>query len=289
MPSLHRDGRSPDIVHAHVFSAGFIALLLARGRYPVVVSEHHTDFIDGKVRGRDALAAHLVFRYADMVCPVSTRLRRHLEALEPAGLYEVVPNVVDIETFTARAQRRWRRDGTTRLLVVAALSPQKGIEYLLDALAEVHRTHPDFTLEVVGDGPGRRELEQRAHDRLPSGVVTFHGSRSRAEVAEFMARADVFVLPTIVETFGVAVIEAVAAGLPVITTSAVPDHERLEGRFGIIVAPHDTAALRDAVLRMLKEGWTVPADAAIELTRSFSAAAVSRRWDEIYRALVTAP
>ncbi len=284
--SLQRRGRAPDVVHAHVFSAGFIALLLAHGRYPVVVSEHHSDFIEGKVRGRDARVAHIVFRHADMVCPVSACLKAHLEQFEPSARYEVVPNVVDVEEFETRAERPSRRDGATRLLVVASLSRQKGIEYLLEALAEVHRTHPDFTLEVVGDGPRRRELEQRARSRLPSGVVIFHGSRSRAEVAAFMAQADVLVAPSIVETFGVAVIEAVAAGLPIIATRAVPDHERLEGRFGIIVPPHDPEALREAVVAMLEGGWTVPADAALELTRSFSEPVVSRRWDEIYRALV---
>ena len=285
--SWRRRGEAPDIVHAHVFSAGFLALLLSRGRYPVVLSEHHTDFIEGKVLGRDALIARFAFRHADLVCPVSARLMRCLEELEPSGRYEVVPNVVDVEAFVAN-ERPPRRAGTTRLLTVAMLSPQKGIEHLLDALAEVRLTRTDFTLDLVGEGPSRGKLERLARERLPPGVVTFHGTRSRAEVAAIMARSDVFVLPSIAETFGVVVIEALAAGLPIIATRAVPEYERLEGRFGIIVAPHDTEALRDAVLRMLEEGWTVPRGDAVELARSFSAPVMSRRWDEVYGAVARA-
>jgi glycosyltransferase involved in cell wall biosynthesis len=283
--SLSARGEGPDVIHAHVFSAGLQALLLSRGRWPVVVSEHHSDFIEGKVRGRDAVVAHLVLKHADLVCPVSASLKAHMEAFEPSGRYEVVPNVVDVDQFTTAPQRGRARTGTTRLLVAATLAPQKGIEYLLDALVEVHRSRTDFTLDVVGDGPSRNELESIARERLPPGVVTFHGMLPRAEVAAFMARSDVFVLPSIVETFGVALIEALAAGLPIITTRAVPGHERLGGQFGIIVPAHDPAALRDAVLAMLDRPWPVPTDAGAELARSFAEPVLSRRWDEVYRAV----
>ena len=255
--NLSARGEGPEVIHAHVFSAGLIALLLSRRQWPVVVSEHHTDFIEGKVRGRDAVVARLVFKHADLVCPVSTSLKAHLQAFEPSGRYEVVPNVIDAESFTRPEHRGQIRTGPMRLLTAASLVPQKGIEYLLDALVEVRRTRSDFTLDVLGDGSSRSRLERIARERLP-GVVTFHGARRRTEVAAFMARSDVFVLPSVVETFGVALIEALAAGLPIIATRAVPDHERLAGRFGIIVAPHDTEALRDAVLRCSTVGGPCP-------------------------------
>ncbi len=280
---MRRRGQGPDILHGHVFSSGFLALLLSHGRYPVVVSEHHTDFIEGKVRGRDAVVARFVFRHATLVCPVSGRLERHLEQFQPSGRYEVVPEVVDVEPFVPSAQQIARHGGPARLLVVALLSPQKGIEYLLDALAQVHDTRSDFVLDVVGDGPERPALEQLALVRLPSEVVSFHGERSRAEVAAFMARADAFVLPSVVETFGVVLIEALAAGLPIITTRAVPDYQRFEPPFGIVVQRRDAAALRDAVLAMLERGSTGSPAAALALARSFSEPAIGRRWDEIYR------
>lgn len=282
---MRRRGDAVDIVHAHVFSAGFLALLAARGSYPVVVSEHLSDFVAGTVHGRAARVAHYVLRHADMVCPVSRELESHLARFEPRGRYQVVPNVVDVEAFVGQAKHPPREGRPARLLVVATLAPVKGVDFLLRALAEVCAARTDFSLDVVGDGPSQQALEQLASERLPDGVVTFHGAQPRAEVAAFMGRSDALMLPSTIETFGVVLVEALAAGLPVITTSAVPDHGRIDGRFGIVVPPRDVTALRDAVLAFLERGWSFPYEAALEWARSFAQPVVSRRWDEIYRAL----
>jgi glycosyltransferase involved in cell wall biosynthesis len=284
---MRNRNEAPDVIHAHVFSAGFIALLLSRRRYPVVVSEHHSDFIEGKVRGRDALVARTTFTHAAVVCPVSRRLSSHLQTLAPSGRYDVIPNVVDIDRFLPRQARRAERRAGARFLVVATLAPQKGIDILLSALSQVHRTRSDFSLDIVGDGPSRWTLEQCARQLLPPGVVTFHGAQPRHKVATYMAQSDVLVVPSVVETFGVVVIEAVAAGLPIIATRAVPDYERLEGRFGIIVEPGSTDALRKAILMMLAEEPRLPRDEALAFIRSFGAAASAERWDTIYRRAVT--
>ena len=266
---MRRRGQGPDILHGHVFSSGFLALLLSHGRYPVVVSEHHTDFIEGKVRGRDAVVARFVFRHATLVCPVSGRLERHLEQFQPSGRYEVVPEVVDVEPFVPSAQQIARHGGPARLLVVALLSPQKGIEYLLDGWPRCTTPAATSCSTSSATAPnGRRSSSSRWCDYLRS--RRFHGERSRAEVAAFMARADAFVLPSVVETFGVVLIEALAAGLPIITTRAVPDYQRFEPPFGIVVQPRDAAALRDAVLAMLERGSTGSPAAALALARSFS-------------------
>jgi glycosyltransferase involved in cell wall biosynthesis len=282
---LRRAGREPDVFHAHVFSAGLTALALARGRRPVIVSEHHSDFVEGLVRGRAARVAHLVLRRATLVCPVSEFLRSHLEAFEPAGRYEVVPNVVDVEAFSGLPRGERRAGGVARLLVVALLAHQKGMPYLVEALARLRRTRSDFVLDVVGDGPSRAETEQLAAELLPAGVVTFHGSLPRAQVAQFMARADVLLLPSIVETFGVVVIEALAAGLPVLTTSAVGAQSAVEDGFGRVVQPADVDALQAALAALLDDPSDYPAERATAAAREYGAAAVSQRWDRIYRAL----
>lgn len=281
--AMRRRDEAPDLLHAHVFSSGLIALLASRGRLPVVVSEHQSDFIEQVLRRYDRLLARFVFRHAAVVCPVSPTLGAHLQELEPSGRYEVVPNLVDLEPFLALGDRVPRPPGAKRLLVVATLARQKGLGYLLRALAEVQTVRPDVTLDVVGDGPERPELERLAAALLAPGRYTFHGSRTREEVVDFMARSDVFVLPSIVETFGIAAVEAIAAGLPIIVTSALPGHEQLDGRFGIVVPPADPGALRDAVLTMLAKPWSLPREAALELTRPFSPAAVAEQWSEIYR------
>jgi glycosyltransferase involved in cell wall biosynthesis len=274
-------GQPPHLIHAHVFSAGFEALLVSSGRVPVVVSEHHTDFVEDLVNGRDATIARLVYRHAALVCPVSYRLRASLERLQPRGRYEVVPNVVDTTAFTGALHSP--REALSRLIVVARLDRQKGIEYLLQALQLARAAGADFTLDVIGGGPLRADLERLARDAGIAQLVTFHGPRPREEIVHLMARSDVLVLPSIVETFGIVLIEALAAGLPIITTTAVPDHDRLRRGFGIVVPPRDAAALRDAILEMRLNGWAFPQRAAAEIARSYSAEVIANRWEEIYR------
>ena len=93
-------GYRPDVIHAHVFEAGFPAVLLGRRLgVPVVVSEHFTAFQRGLVTGLDLRLARFTFRHADLVCPVSEDLRAQLERVEPRGRYRVVGNVVDPAIF----------------------------------------------------------------------------------------------------------------------------------------------------------------------------------------------
>lgn len=280
---LAREGRPADLLHAHVFSAGVLAMLIARGRMPVVLSEHHTDFMEGKVRGYDAALARLVMRRADLVCPVSSLLERHLRALEPRGRFEVVPNAVDVDAFSAA--RAERAGGPVRLVVVALLSPQKGVEYLLRALPALREAVGDVTLDVVGDGPSRAELEALASREVPPGVVTFHGLQGRERIAELLRAGDVFVLPSLVESFGVVLVEALAAGLPVVTTREVGLAGAIEDGLGEVVPARDVAALAQALERVVSSPDRFPADNARRHAESYRAAAVARRWDEIYARL----
>jgi glycosyltransferase involved in cell wall biosynthesis len=283
MALMRERGQSPQLIHAHVFSAGLAGLLLARGRCPVVISEHHSDFIEERISGLDATAAHTAFRRANTVCPVSSTLMESLRRFEPEARYEVVPNVVDVEPFLAAGERRVSRQ-PSRFLVVARLSREKGIDHLLTAAGELARSRRDFRLDIVGDGPERMRLEALARSTLPGGIVAFHGERTREEVSSTMSRSDVFVLPSIVETFGVAVVEAIAAGLPVLTTTAVPNHQLIADRFGIAVPSGSAGALSVALAELLDRPRKVPRVAAVEFVRSFGAPVLAQRWTEVYAA-----
>lgn len=280
LAGLRREGHPADLLHAHVFSAGVLALLISRGRLPVVLSEHHTDFMEGKVRGYDAGLARLAMRRADLVCPVSPLLERHLRVLEPRGRYEAVPNVVDVNAFAA--PRKGRAGGPVRLVVVALLSPQKGIEYLLRALPALREAVGDVRLDVVGDGPSRAELEALASREASPGVVTFHGLQGRERIAELLHASDVFVLPSLVESFGVVLVEALAAGLPVVTTREVGLAPVIEAGLGEVVPARDVTALAQALERVVSSLDRFPAEEARRVAQGYRAAAVARRWDDIY-------
>ena len=174
---LRREGWRPDVVHAHVFEAAPPALALARlSRAPLAITEHYTGFQRGLVSGYDRWLAKWVFERADLVAPVSEELAGHLRELAPRATFEVVPNVVDTTAF---APSDVDEPAAPRLLNVAALAEKKGHRYLLEALAELR----DATLDVVGDGELRGELERHAHSLGLADRVHFLGERGDVEQA----------------------------------------------------------------------------------------------------------
>jgi glycosyltransferase involved in cell wall biosynthesis len=125
---------------------------------------------------------------------------------------------------------------------------------------------------------------ESAAEGLP---VTFLGGKSREEVRGLMQGADVLVMPSILETFGIAPLEALAAGVPVVATTAFPVADLIADLGGLIVPPADPAALRDAIASVLDEGITVAGDAAAEVRRRFGFEAMGRRWEAVYRSVVS--
>ena len=121
---LVEEGFQPDIIHAHVYSAGVPGVLIGR-RYglPVVVTEHSTAFPRKLIRGFEKLKAKFAFEHADLVCPVSENLRRHIESYGIRARFCVVPNVVDTSLFTPGDRTPTREDNRKHLLLVADLPP----------------------------------------------------------------------------------------------------------------------------------------------------------------------
>lgn len=105
-----------------------------------------------------------------------------------------------------------------RLLFVGRIALDKGIEVLIDAMAELRERHGDLTLTVVGDGPRREFLERLCHRRSLADSITFVGSKNQDEVAKLLMDHDIFVLPSFAEGVPVVLMEAMGASLPVVTT-----------------------------------------------------------------------
>lgn len=138
------------------------------------------------------------------------------------------------------------------LLFVGRLAAVKGLPVLFDALEALQPTHPDLRVTIIGDGPDRAALEARA--RRLSSMVQFVGYKSQAEVAETLRRMDMLVLPSFAEGVPVVLMEAMAAGIPVVTTRIAGVPELVEdGVAGILVLPGDVAALANAISTLLDD------------------------------------
>jgi glycosyltransferase involved in cell wall biosynthesis len=166
----------------------------------------------------------------------------------PAHKIAVVPNGLDVDQFSSRAARPSLR----RVVVVANLRPEKGHDVLMDAAVEVARRFPDARFELAGGGPELAALQARAAASPVAHVFTFLGHRP--DVAACLHANDIFVLPSRSEAFPNAVLEAMAAGLPIVASAVGGIPELVDDeRTGLLVAPDDPHALADRICRLMTD------------------------------------
>lgn len=192
----------------------------------------------------------------------------------------VIPNGIDAVAFDgARAPRPVKT-----VITVANLRPEKDHKSLLAAAAMLAPTYPDLQFLIVGDGPLRAELERDAAQRGLQGRVSFLGHRE--DVPALLAAADLYVLPSRTEAFPNGVLEAMAAGLPVVACAVegLLDLVR-DGTTGTLVAPGDPAALAGAIGRFVGDqalAARAGAAARAEATARYSFASMVGSFEALY-------
>jgi glycosyltransferase involved in cell wall biosynthesis len=243
--SIVAKGFRPDIIHAHVYEAAVPAVMIGKAyRIPIVVTEHSSAFPMRRLPRQDVRMARFAFSKADMVLPVSLSLQKAIENYGVKARFQIVPNAVDSSLFHPSFDSR-PDNRPKRLLFVGLLDPShnKGLPLLLDALARLKEHRADWCLDLVGDGPARQEYEFMAADLGLVDKITFRGLKTKKEVGELMRQADIFVLPSLFETFSVVAAEALATGLPVLATRCGGPEEFITDDVGVLVPPGDAKAL----------------------------------------------
>ena len=186
---------------------------------------------------------HWVWRQACGVVANSSGLGTLAQSSAPDVRVEVIPNGVDAGHFCPGLNPPLP-GRATRLLFVARLVYQKGLDVLLQAMAQT----PNVALEVIGDGEARVELEKLAVSLGLSQRIHFDGWRSRPELPDCYRAADVFVLPSRHEGMPNAILEAMACGLPVIATRISGNEELVrDGETGLLIPPDEPIALAAAL------------------------------------------
>ena len=163
----------------------------------------------------------------------------------------VIPNGLDLSTYPSAGAATTSRPPRT-VITVANLRPEKDHDTLIAAAAAIASSFPAVTFQIVGDGPERSRLEARVAQRGLSDRIVFLGHRE--DVPALLAQADVFVLPSRSEAFPNGVLEAMAAGLPVIAGAVGGLPELVDhGRTGILVEPGRPAVLAAALGELLTD------------------------------------
>jgi glycosyltransferase involved in cell wall biosynthesis len=290
LAKLRRSGWTPELIHAHEYEAGRTALMLSRVvRVPVVVSEHWSGFAVGTLVAHERDRARRAFERAAVVCPDSRDLAPRLRRIAPAARFEPVPNAVDTTIFHPNGDAPSHRERRPlRLVTVASLVEVKGHRYLLDALALLAPDR-DLELDLIGEGPLREELADRADSLGLDGKVRLHGTRPRPAVAAALRAADVFVLPSLWENMPCALLEAMACGLPSVATRVGDVAEVVDGDAGVVVAPRSAEELAAGIAAVSSRlDRYDPAELAGRAEARYGFAAIGRRWTEVYATALTA-
>jgi len=250
----------PDIIHAHTFLSGLPAIILGKlYKLPVVISEHvfaekhvYSTSLTQKVIGvlRRTLA-RLVLNEAGVITVPSYFLRRYLRSIGVVRRIELLPNIVDTSIFHFRNYNYKNEKNIKKILYVGNIHPIKGIFYLLYALKEISRRRSDFMLDIIGDGPIKNECMKLVGNLNITDKVIFHGLKPREEIAKYMKECDFLVLPSLWESFGIVLAEAMACGKPVVTTLSGGQREFISKNWGILIPSGDSAALAKAIEYML--------------------------------------
>lgn len=252
--------QKPDIVHTHLLHAVLYGTLAAKTTGAHTISSHHND--DPFLRRAPLrLTYRQYWRMMDAGIAISAYVAAFCRAIEgaPADKLHVIhyglPAPPPTHDSAARTMLR-REIGVSKdaqlVGMIARLTEQKGVTYGLQAFARVSQRYPDAHLVIVGDGELRAALEAEARALRLTPWTHFLGWRPDA--AALMRGLDVLLMPSLWEGFGLVLLEAMAAALPVVASSvsAIPEIV-LHGETGLLVPPGDVEGLAVALDRLLRD------------------------------------
>ena len=280
---------APDVVHLHSRRGADLFGLLAarRSGVPAVVTRR----VDNR---EPAWLARFKYGLAHKVIAISDGIASVLRAQGvPAGLIATVHSAVDTSAYATPCDRAWFCDTLTlpseaiTLGVVAQLIPRKGHRYLMDILPPMLAAHPKLEVLFFGRGPldaalRRQAAESRYEDRV-------HLAGFREDLSRLIGCLDLVVHPADMEGLGVSLLQAAAAGVPMIASRAggIPEVVRHEVN-GLLIPPGDRDALADAIERLLDDAALRRSlgDAGRQVAREFSIEAMVAGNRAVYEALV---
>ncbi len=242
-----------DLVHAHMYASAAAASLATLGTsIPLVVTEHS----EATWRGQGArVLSRFIYWRAQQVIAVSEGIRQRLQHVDRVGRSRVtiIPNALpalDEPSTVAEPALPLALKGRRLVGVAARLQPEKGVRYLLEAAVSVGSEVPSAAFVIIGDGPDRSQLQNLAARLGIADQCYFLGFRPDAR--KVIRKLDVLVVPSLSEGTPLVVLEAMAAGVPIVASAVggIPEQVR-HGQEALLVPPADAPALAGALSQLL--------------------------------------
>lgn len=283
-----------DIVHSQLFLSHLIGQTAAiMAGIPFKIMHVHT--IESKHKGFAGLILKSIIKSIDMIISVSLAAEKTFKEIYPyfKGMSRVIYNGIDVSEFKARVKSsNYTKDkfglnkGDFCAITVANLKWQKGHKYLVEAAGLLN--DPSIHFLIVGDGPEKEALNDLIHRNKLEKQFIFLGKRE--DVPELLVLADILILPSVLEGFGICILEAFAGGVPVLATNIYGILEIAEnGENAILVPPATPRELAEAIIRLkndhgLRENLRT---SAMEKIYEYDISKIAEQYQKVYWELIS--
>lgn len=275
-----------DIVHVHGFLAGDIARYIkTKYKIPYIVTEHSTAFARSDLSFSQTKLAQRVFKDADCCTAVSIHFSKLLNSRYGLN-FKYTPNSVDLSEVQSYKRIKSNKNGVIKICNIGFMHSKKNQGRLIKSFARLLQIDHNLELHIVGSGPEMKNLQILVKKLGISDNITFHGNLNRMEVFKILSDSDIFALSSDYETFGVVIIEAMAYGVPVVSTRCGgPEGIIVNHKLGVLTDKTDEAfysGLR-AVLSNLNQSFYNSDYIENYAKRNYSLFAVGKNFDMVFR------
>ncbi|MBD3270744.1 glycosyltransferase [Candidatus Peregrinibacteria bacterium] len=285
----------PDIIHAHLWNpmaCKHVYLAATANRTPLITTEHDPF----KLNFIKRIYKKIVLKFVDNIIAISDANKKLISELYPQHSNKIITVHNGIELNNNKTKPKKNNDyihhvfKSTKthkiILSVAALHPRKGLKYLIGAYSKIVKKFPKTRLIIAGNGPQKMELEKLIKNLNIDDKVFLLGQRD--DISDIMKSADIFVLPSLAEAFGLVILEAMREGLPIIATNSGGIPEILADNNGILVKPKDKQSLQKTITKLLQNDTIREQYAKKSLVRvkNFSAENTAKKTANIYKEII---
>jgi glycosyltransferase involved in cell wall biosynthesis len=244
----------PDVIHFHSYGAGLEYVLQWANlhKFPTVYQEHSTP----DLTKRDWYSLPTDLNKASIVVAVSEASAKALIHLcDVHRPIRIIPPIASIKFNGNHEKRCFCPDKKNiQIITLSRLSEEKGLPYLIDAAEMVLPERASITFNIYGEGPLRASLEDMIKNKKLAEHVFLRGKYTRDKLNEIMRDADIYLLPSVTEGLPLALIEAMAWGLPIVATGVGGIPELIEdGTSGLLCEPKNSTSLAQAIISLIKD------------------------------------
>lgn len=273
----------PDIIHLHSFFDGEFALWIKKNyNIPYIVTEHFSGIERGTVSKGNLKFAHNVFSNAAVNIAVSNKFKNFLEKKFNVP-FSFIPNIVQSDFFL---DRKKNNNCFFKFINIAFMDKNKNQAMLVKAFAKVFKNKKAI-LTIVGDGPEYQLLNNLIKKLEIHEQVFLYGIANRTEVKKLLQESDAFVLSSQYETFGIVVIEALACGLPVVSTKCGGPESIIQSKEVGILTDVNEVKLAEAMLTLYKNNKYYDSDYIAHYAKNnFSDGVICERLSSLYKKIL---